>query len=196
MNDAVAGAMGTLHDLVTLRKLSPEVKNAIYLINGSGINAAIWDQDTIWSTELGGIKIHPQLAEELELDETDTLQVRPIAAGRGIEARWKNKTGQGLSGEQIAELYRDEHPLATRLIDDSVCVAAHAVIGLDRNFKLSEKGKSSLIIGHGGVFNVPGYRERLEQRLTEYFGSPTQIIIIGNHQDNPGLKGAALVVLS
>lgn len=196
INDAVAGAMGALYDLITLDKLPSAVKNAIYLINGSGINAAVWQTGQIWAMELGAIKIHHQLAEKLQLDETDTPQVRPIAAGRGIEARWINRTGEKLSCLEIAGLYRDGHSLAERLIDNSALVAAHAVAGLGSNFGLFETAESTLLICHGGVFSVPGYAERLKKYLTEYFRFPPQLVVSGNHQENPGLKGAALAVLT
>lgn len=195
INDAVAGTMGALHDLTVSDKLSPVTKSALYLINGSGINAAVWQADQIWATELGAIKIHPQLAERLQLDKTDTLQVRPIAAGRGIEARWEKKTGKKLSGWEIARQYQDGHPLAERLYAESALVAAHVVVGLGQNFGLFETPESTMLICHGGVFSVPGYADKLKEYLTAYFRFPLQLVVSGNHQENPGLKGAALTAL-
>lgn len=195
INDAVAGAMGTLYDLVASTKLPPAIKNAIYLINGSGINAAVWQDDQIWSTELGAVKIDPSLTAKLGLDETDIPQVRPIAAGKGIEARWKNRTGEELSGEEISRHYQAGHPLAERLYDDSALVATHVVAGLSQNFNLFRTAETTLLICHGGVFSVPGYVEQLRQYLQDYFGFMPQLEIRRTPQENPGLKGAAIAAL-
>lgn len=194
LNDAVAGAMGTLYDLTLSEELPSAVKNAVYLINGSGINAAVWREGQLWSTELGAIQIDPQLAESMELAENATI--RQTASGSGIRTRYKNETGQDFTGEEISQHSQNGNKTASRILEDSAYMAAHIVAGLGQDFDLFETAGSTLLICHGGVFSAPDYIKRVRQYLKGYFGYYPLMVVTGNGKNNPGLKGAALAALS
>lgn len=192
-NDAVmAMHVGVRESL----KRFPKTKNVIVFINGSGIGASVWTNDQIWATEHSKIEIVDKLKIEIGLENQANLSVRSVAAGKaGIEERWFQETGERANGEKISESLQQGDERALRLYDDSARFSALDMLGLMHAFDLDTNPGNTTIVCYGGIFQVPGYAERIDAYLTKYLGFSPQILL-AKYENNICLEGAAIAALT
>jgi activator of 2-hydroxyglutaryl-CoA dehydratase len=74
-------------------------------------------------------------------------------------------------------------------------MTAIVVKGIGNTFGLFENPQKTAVVFHGGVFNVAGYKERLEQYLARNVEGSSQLIYTKNMKENACLKGAAIAAL-
>ncbi len=198
VNDAVAGLMS---GVVQAQEKYPDTIDAVFLINGSGLNTAVLKNNEIWAGEMGHVnidsKLNPHNQEKIcNLYAADYVCIENIASSKaGIEDIWLQKTRQYLSGREISGKMQSGEKLAIELYDNSAVLSAHMVMGISSAFEVL-KDKKTAIICHGGTFNVPGYPERIEQVLEEYLGFRPNIIFTKDYSQNACLDGAAISALT
>ncbi len=85
--------------------------------------------------------------------------------------------------------------LAAELYDNSAIVVAHAVKGIADALKLFRKPNDTVLVYHGGIFNVSGYSQRVQQILQKDLGYSPAMVLTRNFSQNACLEGAALAAL-
>jgi predicted NBD/HSP70 family sugar kinase len=197
-NDAVAGLMAGALEAV---RRHPDVRDVIYLINGSGIGGAVLADRDIYAAEPGHVAVVQRLnpfgqGKSCGLDGESRPCVEVVAASKsGIEDIWRQRTGQRLSGREISARYQAGDELARALYDNSALVAAHVVAGLAAAFELTTRPERLAVVGHGGIFYVPGYADRLIDILGHAFGRP-KFLLTRDFSANTCLEGAAVAAIS
>lgn len=197
-NDAVAGLMAGALEAVSRH---PDIQDVIYLINGSGIGGAVLAGQDIYAAEPGHVPVVHQLnpfrqGKSCGLDGESRPCVEVVAASKsGIEDIWRQRTGRGLSGREISARYQAGDELARALYDNSALITAHVVAGLAAAFEMATGLERLAVVGHGGIFYVPGYADRLIGILDHAFGRP-KFLLTRDFSTNTCLEGAAVVAIS
>ncbi len=197
-NDAVAGLKAGA--IEALSKY-PEVESVLYIISGSGFGGALLHQGKILALEPG----HISLSEDLNVHgitdpcgvfENQNPCVEMVASGKaGIEKMYEKLSGERASGHEINTLAQKGDARAITLYDESARMTAIVVKGIGNTFGLFENPQKTAVVFHGGVFNVAGYKERLEQYLARNVEGSSQLIYTKNMKENACLKGAAIAAL-
>lgn len=192
-NDAVAGLIS---GVLQIYKKSTDLNNVLFLISGSGLGGALLKGNEIFSLEPG----HVGLAEDLNdfnivdrcgVFNSDAPCIEKIAAGRaGIEKNYERITGIKKNGHEIAELSLRGDDVALSLYDHSARMIALTVKGIFKAFSI-ENGYNAIVF-HGGVFDAPGYADRVEQYLERDFGLKPMIVYTHSRSVNACLEGAAI----
>jgi predicted NBD/HSP70 family sugar kinase len=198
-NDAEGGIMAA--SLEAARRF-PDVRDVIYVINGSGLGGAVLTGNVIYATEPG----HIQISEELNthgqrrscgLDGAVHVCIEAVAASKaGIEDIWFQRTDERMTGQEISGRYLAGDQNALDMYNNSAWVTAHAVKGIAAAFDLPAARVRLVIVGHGGIFQVPGYSERLSAILEREFIDTTRIIFTKDFSTNTCLEGAAIAAAS
>lgn len=198
-NDAVSGLTG---GAIEVHKMYPNIKNIIYLINGSGIGGAVLKNDIIFATEPAHL---PIIAELNPLNQTkrcgfmkaEYTCLGGVAGGKeGIEDIWFRLTKQKADGNQIVEQYIQGNKLATDLYDNSAQVIAHVIRGVGKVFNLFDRKNDTAIVLHGGTFKVPGYIERVKKILKTNLGYQLPVLFTKNFSSNACIDGAAIMSIA
>ena len=79
------------------------------------------------------------------------------ASKAGIEDLWLQQRRAELGGREIAAAYLAGAELARRLYEGSALVTAHLVKGVAKVLGLVRDWEKTVVVGHGGAFQVPGY---------------------------------------
>ncbi|HUZ53478.1 MAG TPA: ROK family protein [Streptosporangiaceae bacterium] len=199
VNDAEAGLLAA--SLEAVRRY-PGSRNFIYVINGSGIGGAVLRGDEIIATEAGHIEIDNALNTFAQRSQcglfgaTYVCLERVGASKAGIEDIWTQQRGQELTGEEIAWAYRSGDELALRLYDSSAFVTAHIVKGIAGALDVLDEWHSTMVVGHGGTFKVPGYGERVRSIVAEDLSSEVRLLMTKDFSFNACLDGAAIAGIS
>jgi predicted NBD/HSP70 family sugar kinase len=198
-NDAEAGIMAGALEAV---RDHPGAEHVIYVINGSGLGGAALTTDVLYAAEPGHIEAAKQFnpfgqRKSCGLDGATHVCLEAVAASKaGVEDIWFQQTGEQLPGQEIAARYLAGDRLALALYDNSIQVTAHAILGMASAFGLLSRPEQLAIVGHGGIFNVTGYGERLSAILRQAFGQEPQVLLTRDFSANACLEGAAIAVAS
>lgn len=198
-NDAEAGIMAGA--LEAARRFQG-VQCVIYIINGSGLGGSVLTKNTIYATEPGHIEIVDQLnvfgqRKPCGLQGASHVCIEAVAASKaGVEDIWFQQTGVQLAGQEIAARYVSGDRLALNLYDISALVTAHAITGIGEAFQVLDDVERTVIVGHGGIFYVPGYGERLRSILKQNHTWSPEIIFTKDFSANTCLEGAAIAAAS
>jgi predicted NBD/HSP70 family sugar kinase len=196
-NDAEAGLMA---GALEAAKRHPGTQRVIYLINGSGLGGAVLRDGVIFAAEPGHVEVDARLNSFGQQKVCGVLGashvcVEAIAASKaGLEDLWRQHRGEQRSGHDIAARYLEGDPFALALYDNSALVTAHVVTGIARAFGLPDFG-GTIVVGHGGIFEVPGYRERLGAILTAGLPDSPQMLYTRDFSANTCLDGAAIAAV-
>lgn len=194
-NDAEAGIMA---GALEAARLYPGTRNVIYVINGSGIGGAVLTDNRIFAAEPGHIQVEPRLNPFGQQRPCGMLGatyvcVEAVAASKaGVEDIWRQQQGQRLSGKEIAARYLAGDDMALKLYDNSALVTAHAIKGIAKAFGLPKDFDGTVVVGHGGIFEVPGYRERVCSILSKDLSSVPRVLFTKDFSTNTCLDGAAI----
>ncbi|HSW97811.1 MAG TPA: ROK family protein [Candidatus Saccharimonadales bacterium] len=196
-DDTVSGLMA---GAVEAKKRFPEKKNIMFVINGSGLAIGILKEEHIILTEIG----HTPIIRKLNLGQTRPCEVfgshvcleRVAASKVGIEDLWFKKTTHALDGKSISRKYIEGNTIATTLYNNSANITAHAMLGIAKLYNLLQKENDTVIIYHGGTFQVPGYQERIKQILEKNIPIHPQTLLTSEFSQNACAQGAALAALT
>jgi predicted NBD/HSP70 family sugar kinase len=194
-NDAEAGIMA---GALEAAKRYPETRNVIYVINGSGIGGAVLTSNKIFAAEPGHIQVEARLNPFGQRKPCGMLGatyvcVEVVAASKaGVEDIWLQQQGKRLGGREIAAKYLAGDLMALELYDNSALVTAHVIKGIARAFDLPRDFDGTVIVGHGGIFEVPGYRERMWAILEKNLSSAPRMLFTRDFSTNTCLDGAAI----
>lgn len=197
-NDAEAGIIaGSLE----AAKRYPEMRNVIYVINGSGLGGAVLTDNKIFSAEPGHIEVEPRLNPFHQRKPCGMLGatyvcVEAVAAGKaGVEDIWLQHQGSRLSGREIAARYLAGDGMALDLYDNSALLTAHVIKGIAKAFSFPENFDGTIVVCHGGVFHVPGYRERVCSILAKDLSRVPRMLFTQDFSNNTCLDGAAIAAV-
>jgi predicted NBD/HSP70 family sugar kinase len=197
-NDAEAGIMA---GALEAAKRYPDTRNVIYVINGSGLGGAVLTDNMIFATEPGHIEVEAKLNPFGQQKPCGMLGatyvcVEVVAASKaGVEDIWLQQRGKRLSGKEIAAEYLSGDHLARDLYNNSALVTAHAIKGIARAFGLPKNFDETVVVGHGGIFEVPGYRERVRSILEKDLSSVPRMLFTKDFSNNTCLDGAAIAAI-
>jgi len=196
-NDAEAGIMAASIEAI---KRDRTTQHIIYIINGSGLGGAVLTRSRIVACEPGHIEANPRLnpfntTKQCGLLGRTHVCLEGIAASKaGIEDTWLRERGESRSGRQIARLlWNDNDLFARNLYDNSALVTVHAIAGLANAFQIPFD--QTYIVAHGGIFEVPSYRERVRLILKEAGISPLGSLFTRDFSANACLDGAAVAAV-
>ena len=194
-NDAEAGIMAAALEAA---KRYPETQHVIYVINGSGLGGAILTDSTIFAAEPGHVEADAKLNRVSQQKSCGMLGasyvcLEAVAASKaGIEDIWLKRTGSRLSGKEIAARYLSGDRFALGLYDNSAMVTAHVIKGMAKAFRLPENLDETVVVGHGGIFAVPGYGERVHNILETDLSCTPRMLFTKDFSTNTCLDGAAI----
>lgn len=196
-NDAEAGMLAGALEAV---RRYPDTRDVVYIINGSGLGGSVLTGQTIYATEPGHIEVVGELnafgqSKACGLGGAAYVCIEAVAASKaGVEDIWAQQAGDRLSGREIAARYLSGDPRAIDLYDNSACITAHAIRGMAAAFRLPGDAGQLVVVGHGGIFHVPGYGERVRVILDEDIGHPVPMLFTKDFSANTCLEGAAIAV--
>lgn len=196
-NDAEAGMLAGALEAV---RLYPDTRDAIYIINGSGLGGSVLTGQTIYAAEPGHVEVVSELNAHQQrkacgVDGAAYVCIEAVAASKaGVEDIWMQRTGDQLSGREIAARYLSGNRLAFDLYDNSARVTAHAIRGMAAAFGLPNDSGELVVVGHGGIFHVLGYGERIRAVLEKGLGHPVPLLFTKDFSVNTCLEGAAIAV--
>lgn len=196
-NDAEAGMLAGALEAV---RRYPDTRDVIYIINGSGLGGAVLTGRTIYATEPGHIEVVAGLnpfgqRKACGLGGAAHVCIEAVAASKsGVEDIWAQRAGERLSGQEIADRYLGGDPLAAELYDNSARITAHAVRGMAAAFRLPGDSGQLVVVGHGGIFHVRGYGERVRAILDKDLDYPSSMLFTKDFSANTCQEGAAIAV--
>jgi predicted NBD/HSP70 family sugar kinase len=196
-NDAEAGMLAGALEAV---RSYPDTRDVIYIINGSGLGGSVLTGQTIYAAEPGHIEVVGELnafdqRKACGLGGAAYVCIESVAASKaGVEDIWAQRTGGRLSGQEIAARYLSGDSLAIDLYDNSAHITAHAIRGMAAAFRLPRDHGQLVVVGHGGIFHVPGYGERVRAILDGDLGYPVPFLFTKDFSANTCLEGAAIAV--
>jgi predicted NBD/HSP70 family sugar kinase len=197
-NDAEAGIIAGALEAV---KRYPMLRNVLYIINGSGLGGAVLNDNVIYAAEPGHVEVDVQLnpfkqRKVCGMFGASHVCVEVVAASKaGIEDIWFQQKGHRISGKEIAIRYLNGDHTAIELYDYSAVILAHVINGIARAFGLSNNFERTVVVGHGGIFEVPGYRERLRSILAASLPITPRMLFTRDFSTNACLEGAAIAAL-
>lgn len=197
-NDAEAGIMAGAVEAATRY---PMVHNVIYIINGSGLGGAVLKESMILATEPGHIPIQDSLnlfdqRRPCGVFGATYVCLEGVAASKaGLEEIWFRQRGERRSGVEIAAEYLSGDQMALNLYDNSALLIVHVIKGMATAFNLIDKSEEMVVVGHGGIFHVPGYGERVRAILQENLFCAPSLIFTKDFSANACLDGAAIAAI-
>ncbi|HSW88360.1 MAG TPA: ROK family protein [Candidatus Saccharimonadales bacterium] len=195
-DDTVSGLMA---GAVAAKKRFPHSKNILFVINGSGLAIGVLKDNHIILTEIG----HAPIIKKLNLGQKRSCEVfgshvcieRVAASKVGIEDLWLKKTTHALDGKSISRKYIEGNTMATILYDNSANITAHAIIGIAKLYEVLHTDNDTVIIYHGGTFNVPGYQDRVKQILEKNLQIHPPTLLTSDFSQNACAQGAAIATM-
>lgn len=198
-NDAVAGLMA---GAVEAARHYPDARDVLYLINGSGLGGAVLVGNSIYAAEPGHVPVADALnpfgqRQSCGLDGAQYVCVEAVAASKaGVEDIWQQRTLTRLPGHEISVRYQAGDRLARDLYDNSAHVTAHVIRGMAAAFGLAADPGRLVVVGHGGIFFVPGYGDRISDILCEERGISPRFLFTRDFSLNACLEGAAIAAVN
>jgi predicted NBD/HSP70 family sugar kinase len=197
-NDAEAGIMA---GALEATKRYPDTRNIIYVINGSGLGGAVLKDNMIFAAEPGHIQAEARLnpfdqGKACGVLGATYVCVEAVAASKaGIEDIWFQQKGERLSGKEIAARYLAGDNIALDLYDNSALITAHVIKGIANAFGLLKSFDGTTVVGHGGIFQVPGYSERVRSILEKDLSFVPRMLFTKEFSTNTCLDGAAIAAV-
>ena len=194
-NDTVAGICGVATLLV---HQGIDIADIAFFISGSGFGASVI---------AGGNAIHVEAAHVPLADALNPLGQpthchvpgkhyvcldRVVAGRAGIEDIYRQQTGEALDGVALGARYEANEPLPTLLYETSALALAHATAGVMQRYRFAP-GDRSVVVYHGGNFELPRYRAAIVRDLKLMPGSLPLVIFSRDLSANACLDGAAIL---
>jgi predicted NBD/HSP70 family sugar kinase len=198
LNDAPAGLIsGALES-----KQRFGADNILYVINGSGMNAAGLKNGSVIAMEAGHVEAAAELnkygqAAPCNVNGAAYTCLQSLGANKyGVESIWQFKNGEDLSAKAIEDRYKAGDEFARDLYDYSALVVAHMVVGVAKATDINLASPETAVIAHGGAFRFPNYIERVKQIIDKHLESDLNIVRTEDYTKNACAEGAAVAVLT
>ncbi len=197
-NDTIMGICGA-STLLALRGIAPS--HVAFVICASGLGASVIADGTAIHVEAAHVPIVPVLnplgqATPCGVEGRQYVCVERVAAARaGIEDIYRQQTGEAKDGVELGKLYEAGDDLATLAYETSATALAHAIAGVMRRYAFPE-GDESVIVLHGGNFEVGRYREAIRSRLATIPHTRCRLVFSRDLSPNVCLDGAAITALT
>jgi predicted NBD/HSP70 family sugar kinase len=206
-NDATAGLIASA---VFVSRKRSDIRYIDYLINGTGIGGAGLtdvikgvkeDKQYIVATEIGHVKVdqeynpYEQKGECGMFGSTYTC-LELVGGGESIIRQWNNHTGKIVEGKKIAEYLFTKDPLAEGLYDAAAIVTALGTLGLGYALGMYQSKGDTVPVFHGGQFNVPDFRSRVDQIVEKNLGYEPHSISTSESIPYACAQGAALEAIT
>ena len=197
-NDTIMGICGA-STLLALR--GERADHVAFFICGSGLGASVIHDGTAIHVEAAHVPLLAPLnplgqATPCGVPGKDYVCVERVAAGRaGIEDLYRRQTGEAKDGVALGTLYEEGDALATTLYETSALALAHATTGVMERYAFPG-GEESVVVYHGGNFELARYREALCRRLDDMPRARPQVVFARDLSANICLDGAAITALS
>jgi predicted NBD/HSP70 family sugar kinase len=197
-NDTIMGICGASTLLAVQGIVTSHVA---FVICASGVGASVIADGTAIHVEAAHVPIVPSLnplgqATPCGVEGRPFVCVERVAAARaGIEDIYRQQTGEAKDGVELGKLYEAGDDLATLLYETSATALAHAIAGVMRRYAFPE-GEESVVILHGGNFEIPRYREAIQTHLAGIPGARCRLVFSRDLSPNVCLDGAAITALS
>ncbi len=222
-NDAPPPLKATLMEVV---RENPVVTHAVEVIVGGGLGGTVFlgtgnGNGTIFALEPGHIPAVGALREiepgyiveqrcELGGVPHDYTCVENVAGGKAMGRILQSllKKDHQIGGHEMIDIVENgsdkERKTILTVLDNAANVVAHVVEGIDKayNGQLLASPETTLLAWHGGIFEIPGFRERVEQilskRLQEKLGREVSLTTLktSDVSKDVALVGAAIGALS
>ena len=198
LNDGEAGLLAAAVDAV---RRHPGLRNIILVINGSGLNTTALIDGVVFTAEAGHAPVVAQLnpfgqTKACGMQGATYVCMENVAASKaGIEDIWCRLRGEPAGGRQVAAAEAAGDELAAELYDNSALVTAHLILGTARALGMSRDWSKTAVVGHGGTFQVPRFRERVERILTSALSTEIRFFVTTEFTANACIDGAAIAAL-
>jgi predicted NBD/HSP70 family sugar kinase len=199
VNDARAGLVAAA---LEAESRFPGVRNVLFLINGSGLNAAVLRAGEILTMEAGHVPVTDPVLNPFNqrrpcgMNGATYVCLENVGASRAaVEDVWRQRTGSPVGGRQIAEAARSGNDLASGLYTTAALVTAVMAEGVARAVDLIADWSWTVLVGHGGTFHVPEFAEQVRHRVEGRLGRPARFLTTADFTDNACLDGAAIEAL-
>lgn len=223
-NDAPPPLKATL---VSAMQDHPQIKNAIEIIVGGGLGGTLFLQTAtergegaITSLEPGHVQVVPELQTvagitvnklcEVSGKQRDYVCIENIAGGKAMESMLQSilQTDKPLTGFDMVRILEGDNGFqrtaVLTVLDNAANAVAHVVQGIDHAVggKVLDAPETALLAWHGGIFNIPGFRERVEailtHRLSQKLERPVQLITMktADVDPNAAMIGAGLSAIA
>lgn len=197
-NDAVSGLLAGSVEAI---KKYPEMENVVFVINGSGVNTSVLKIDQVYASESGHVEALIGLnkfkrQKACKMQNAKYVCIENITGSKaGVEETYFEQTQNNLSGLQISNLLINNDSLATQLYDISALGLSHMIVGVCQALDLLNVVSKTVIVCHGGIFNVPEYPDRLKQIVQKNQPKLDKWVFTKDFTDNASLDGAAIAAL-
>ncbi|MDQ3656782.1 MAG: ROK family protein [Chloroflexota bacterium] len=196
-NDTITGLCGA-STLLALQ--GRKIEDVAFFICGSGMGASVIKVGMAIHVEAA----HVPLVESLNpLGQTTPCGVegkeyvcleRVTAARAGIEDLYLQQTGEARDGVTLGRMYEQGDSLSTVLYETSARALSHAVVGAMNRYAFAETGES-VVVFHGGNFEIELYRDEVRRSLEQLPGFHAQAVFARDLSKNVCLDGAALLAV-
>lgn len=196
LNDAEAGLFASR---AWIKAEHPSIEHILLVINGSGLGGSMYSNQAYLGLEPGHVPVIPALnpfgiQTKCALSDDVHPCVEKVAAGvAGIEPTWKQETGLSETAEVIAGKMLEGDTLATQLFAASALLLAHTTIGMGAVDQLWKDPGTVAVVCHGGIFQVPGYFERVEQLVSDHLEQKVLMVNSATIDTNVCMLGAAMM---
>jgi predicted NBD/HSP70 family sugar kinase len=197
-NDTIMGICGA-STLLCLQGIA--TSHVAFIICASGVGASVIADGMAIHVEAAHVPIVPSLnplgqATPCGVEGRSFVCVERVAAARaGIEDIYRQQTGEARDGVALGKLYEAGDDLATILYETSATALAHAIAGVMRRYAFPE-GEESVVVLHGGNFEVPRYREAIQTHLSDIPGAGCRPVFSRDLSPNLCLDGAAITAIT
>jgi predicted NBD/HSP70 family sugar kinase len=197
-NDTIMGICGA-STLLVLRGIG--ASHVAFVICASGVGASVIADGMAIHVEAAHVPIVPSLnplgqTTPCGVEGRQYVCVERVAAARaGIEDIYRQQTGEAKDGVELGKLYEAGDALATLLYETSALALAHAIAGVMHRYAFPE-GEGSVIVLHGGNFEIPRYREAIQCHLAEIPRARCHPVFSRDLSPNVCLDGAAITALT
>jgi predicted NBD/HSP70 family sugar kinase len=199
VNDGEAGLLAAAMEAV---RRHSGLRNVILVINGSGLNTAALIDGVVFTTEAGHVPVAAELnplgqTKPCGMQGAQYVCLENVAASKaGIEDLWLRLRGEPAGGRQIAAAEAAGDELAAELYDGSALVTAHLVLGTACALGVRGDWSETAVVGHGGTFQVPRFRERVGRILASALSGQVQFFVTTDFSSNACIDGGAIAALS
>lgn len=198
------GPAGIMSAATESKRIYDNTSDVIFIINDGGLGAAVLNNNVIYSTEAGHIEGDQSLnyyKQDIPCSVYGALYtcLEQLGSGRaGLEIQWELITGERISIKEIVSRYKLGNVFATELLDHSALIIANMAFGIARAYDIALSDKNTVIAGHGQMFDVLSYSDRVKQILDNNLKSGVNFIATKDYVDtnsNAYLEGAAIAAL-
>ena len=197
-NDTVTGICGSA---TLLARQNIALSDIAFFICGSGFGASVITGGEAIHVEAAHVPLADALnplkqATHCHVPGKDYVCLDRIVAGRaGIEDLYRQQTGESLDGVALGARYEADDPLPTILYESSALTLAHATAGVIQRYGFAP-GAQSVVVYHGGTFELPRYRAAIARDLESMPGISPRVVYSRDLSPNVCLEGAAILAAS